>query len=194
MKRMSAFSASLPGTGLAENHPKRPSRAGWHGSHRNRPDRLHQLRPSDGLSPHDRAGVRSYPLTAGPAKCFKWLCSGKFVQRGPQHLVSPNLAKCPPFLCELRYISPYGGTPGSCSGSTTIRRSGSSPARPSRATPPRRHQEDQPGPGRTSRRPAGPDGEGSTPDRMPDRHALLMLALESIGPQGGLLIEASSSL
>jgi hypothetical protein len=29
----------------------------------------------------------------------------------------------------------------------------------------RRHQEDQPGPGRTFRRPAGPDGEGSTPDR-----------------------------
>jgi hypothetical protein len=57
-------------------HPQRPSR-GWYGSHRSRPDRLHQLNPPDGLSAHDRVvGVRSYHLTAGPAKRFKCLSSG----------------------------------------------------------------------------------------------------------------------
>ena len=76
---------------MSANHPKRPSRAGWYGLQRNRPDRLHQLSPSAGVSPHDRvADVRSYHLTAGPAKRFKWLSSGSSF---PAQAATPGFAE-----------------------------------------------------------------------------------------------------
>jgi hypothetical protein len=62
--------------------------------------------------------MRSYHLTAGPAKRFKCLSSGSSFPAQAATPRSLNLAECPPFLCERRCISPSGGTAGYCSTST----------------------------------------------------------------------------